>query len=219
MGNFNLDQFIPILIIALTGITSIMGFNNKDLTDKLIFNVGAVLKGGQWYRLVTSAFLHGGWMHLIFNMMTLYFFSDIIVGVFGVWRYLIIYFASVVCGGLLSLFIHRREYYYMALGASGGVVGILFAAIALAPNIGIGILFIPGRIPGWIFGLIYLGFSIYGMRNSIGNIGHDAHLGGAVVGLASAIIFLPGILQVNGLYIAIMTIPLVFLGYLLWKEK
>lgn len=212
-------QYIPYLIIALTGITSVMAFSNRDLTDKLIFNVGAVLRDKQWYRLLTSAFLHGDWMHLIFNMLTLYFFSGIIISAFNAWIYLIIYFGSILCGGLLSLFVHRKEPYYLALGASGGVVGVLFSAIALAPNVGIGLLFIPGRIPGWLFGILYLGYSIYAMRKGADNIGHDAHLGGAATGLILTIIFAPIVLQMNGLYIGLMTIPLVILAVMLWKEK
>lgn len=214
-----LSNYIPYLIIALTAISSIMGFNNRELHDRLIFNVGAILgPTKQWYRLITSAFLHGDWLHLIFNMMTLYFFSDVIIQVFGAWKYLIIYFAAILGGGLLSLLVHRKEYYYSASGASGGVVGILFAAIAIFPEIGIRFFFIPIDIPGWIFGIGYIAYSIYGMRNSIGNIGHDAHMGGAAIGLLLAIVFAPQLLTINGLYIGIMTIPLIVLAVLVWKE-
>lgn len=214
-----INRYLPILIITLTSITSIMGFSNHLLTDKLIFNPKAILKENQWYRLVSSAFLHGDWLHLIFNMYTLYLFSYSLLMYFGAWRYLVIYFASVVGGGLLSLFIHRKNDYYLALGASGGVVGILFAAIALFPNNGIGLLFIPGHIPGWLFGIIYLFFSIYGMRNRAGNIGHDAHVGGALIGLILTISFYPALLSTHGLYIGLMFIPLVILGLLIWKNK
>lgn len=212
-------KYLPLLIIILTAITSIMGFSNRELSEKLIFNPGAILRGKQWYRLVSSAFLHGDWLHLIFNMYTLYLFSKPLIGYFGAWQYLIIYFSSIIGGGLLSLFIHRKDDYYLALGASGGVVGVLFAVIALAPNMGVGLIFIPGHIPGWIFGTIYLAFSIYGMRSRVGNIGHDAHMGGAAVGLLIAILFEPRILEVNGLYVGLMIIPLAVLGILLWKGK
>lgn len=215
----NFAQYIPYLIIILTAITSVMAFSNRDLTNKLIFNVGAVLRDKQWYRMLTSAFLHGDWMHLIFNMLTLYFFSGVIVSAFGAWRYLIIYFGSVICGSLLSLFMHRKEPYYLALGASGGVVGILFAAIALAPTMQIGILFIPGRIPAWLFGILYLGYSVYAMRQNADNVGHDAHLGGAATGVLLTILFAPAVLQEHGLYIGLMSIPLVILAVLMWKQK
>lgn len=213
-------EYIPILIIILTVITSLMGFNNAEFFDRLKFNVGAILgKSKQWDRLLSSAFLHGNYIHLIFNMVTLFFFSDIIVQVFGVWIYLAIYFGSILGGGLLSLWIHRREYYYSAIGASGGVVGVLFASIAINPHIGIYMLFIPIAIPGWIFGIAYLAFSIYGMHMRAGNIGHEAHLGGAAVGLILSVIFAPVLLQANALYIGLMLIPLAVLAYYIFKKK
>jgi membrane associated rhomboid family serine protease len=111
--NFDLPQILPFLIIALTVITSIKGFGDTAFFDRYKFNVGAILgKSKQWDRLVTSATLHGDAMHLFFNMLTLYFFSGIIIynPHFGVWHYLAIYFLSIVGGGLLSLWLHRKEY-------------------------------------------------------------------------------------------------------------
>ncbi|MDR1882598.1 MAG: rhomboid family intramembrane serine protease [Prevotella sp.] len=216
---FNIADILPLIIIALTALTSIKGFNDGAFFDRYKFNVGAISgKPKQWDRLLTSATLHGDSMHLIFNMMTLYFFSDTIIQALGIWQYLAIYFGSVVGGGLLSLWIHRKEYYYSAIGASGGVVGILFAAIALFPGMTLGVMFI---IPmkGWIFGILYLGYSIYGMQTKQGNIGHDAHLGGAVTGLALAVIFAPVILEMNASYIGMMIIPLIVLVYFVLKKK
>lgn len=213
------NELLPIVLIALTAITSIRAFDNINLKNQLIFNVGAILRDKQWYRLVSSAFLHGDYVHLIFNMMTLYFFSDIIINSFGGGLFLVIYFAAVLGGGLLSLLVHRREYYYLALGASGGVVGILFAAIALYPNIGIGFFFIPNlRIPGWIFGIGYLAYSIYGMQKGTDNIGHEAHLGGAVIGLSLTLLLAPEMIPINSKYIAIMLIPLIYLAVMVWKD-
>lgn len=219
--NFDLQSVLPILIIILTVLTSIKGFNDMVFFDRYKFNVGSILgKSKQWDRLLTSATLHGDYMHLLFNMMTLYFFSPVIMHAFGVWLYLVIYFFSIVGGGLLSLFIHRREYYYSAIGASGGVVGVLFAAIAVYPQMGLRFFFIPIDIPGWIFGLGYLAFSIYGMLKNVGNIGHDAHMGGAVVGIVVALIYTPSeVLGANAFYLGIMALPLFVLAYLIWKKK
>jgi membrane associated rhomboid family serine protease len=216
---FNIANIVPIIIILLTVLTSIKGFNDMSFFDRYKFEVGAILGKKQWDRLLTSATLHGDYMHLIFNMLTLYFFSDIIIQNLGIWQYLLIYFLSVAGGGLLSLWVHRKEYYYSAIGASGGVVGVLFAGIAIFPTMGIYLFFIPIAIPGWIFGLIYLGYSIYAMQVRQGNIGHDAHLGGAAVGLILTLIFAPSLLLVNASYIGIMIIPLIVLAYFVLKKE
>lgn len=221
----HMDQakLIPTLIIALTGVTSYMGFannGNNQLFDRLKFHVGAILgRDKQWDRILSSAFLHADWMHLLFNMMTLYFFAPFVIMVFGVWKFLIIYASAIIGGGLLSLWMHRKEYSYSAIGASGGVVGVLFSVIAVAPHIEIYIMFIPVGIPAWIFGIGYLCFSIYGMRNQYGNIGHEAHLGGAAVGLIMAIMYAPQTLFTNTVYIVANIIPLIILGYFIWKER
>ena len=208
-----------ILIIALTCITSFLGFNNADFFDKGKFNVAALLKDHQWYRLISSAFLHGDFVHLLFNMFTLYFFSGIIIEYLSSSHYLVIYFSAVLGGNLLSLFIYRRNSYYSAIGASGGVSGILFAAIAINPFTKLIIFPIPIPMEGWIFGIFYLAYSVYGMKSQLGNIGHAAHLGGAVVGLLFAIIFMPQVLQTNGLYIGIMAIPLIVLAYYVYQKS
>lgn len=217
-------ELILYLIIGITGVTSYMGFANNthnELFDRLKFNVGAILgKDRQWDRMLSSAFLHADWMHLLFNMMTLYFFAPTVIAAFGVWKFLIIYFCAILGGGLVSLWMHRKHYYYSAIGASGGVVGILFATIAINPHIGIGIIFIPVFVPAWIFGIVYLGLSIYGMRNQYGNIGHEAHLGGAAVGLLISAVYMPiESLMHNAIYLAANIVPLLVLAYFIWKAR
>lgn len=213
-------DIITIIIIAITAVISFKGFNNPVFFDRYKFNVGAILKGKQWDRMITSAFLHGDVMHLIFNMFTFYFFSTLILDYSGFVFFIIVYFGSIFVGNFLSLWVHRKEFYYSAIGASGGVSGILFAVISFAPTIGITIFPIPVPISGWIFGIIYLAYSVYGMRAQLGNIGHDAHLGGAIFGIISAILFsslcsIP--IHIN--YLLLMIIPLAFLAYLVYKEK
>lgn len=219
----NQAELIPVLIIGLTVVTSYMGFENNgnnQLFDRLKFHVGAILgRDRQWDRMISSAFLHADWMHLLFNMMTLYFFAPFVVAVFGVWKFLLIYASAIIGGGLLSLWMHRNQYSYSAIGASGGVVGVLFSVIAVAPHISLHIMFIPIGIPAWIFGVGYLCFSIYGMRNQYGNIGHEAHLGGAAVGLIMAIMYRPDTLLNNSIYIIANVIPLIVLGYYVWRER
>lgn len=184
-----------------------------------MFSTYAIREMKQVDRLITSAFLHGDFMHLLFNMLALYFFSDIIIAHFSNAIYLIIYFAAVLGGNLLTLWMYRRDSTYTAVGASGGVSGIIFAAIAIYPQMTMMIFPIPIPIPGWLFGIGYLAYSVYGMRRSLGNIGHAAHLGGAAIGLILAIALYPETLQYNTFYIGIITLPLIWLGYLAYKEK
>lgn len=196
-----------------------MGFNNKQLFDRYKFNIYAILRLKQVDRLLSSGFLHADIMHLLFNMFTLYFFSDIIIQYLGEVQYIIIYLLAILGGNLLTLWVYRRDDMYSAIGASGGVSGIVFASIAIYPNLGIYIVPIPFAIPGWIYGIAYLALSIYAMKKSIGNIGHAAHLGGCIIGLALAIALDPFILQQNLLYIGIMMIPIAVLAYLVYKGE
>lgn len=212
-------NIIVIVIIGITCIISLIGFSNPTFFDRYKFNVYGIINLKQVDRLLASGFLHADFMHLLFNMFTLYFFSDIIISFFGVSEYVIIYLIAILGGNLLSLWVFRKDMAYSAIGASGGVSGILFAAIALYPKLPILIMPIPIPIQGWIYGIIYLAFSVYGMKRSIGNIGHSAHLGGAIIGLASVIILKPEILQINGFYIGIMVLPLIVLAYMVYKGK
>ncbi|MBQ0147897.1 MAG: rhomboid family intramembrane serine protease [Flavobacteriaceae bacterium] len=229
-------SFVTILVIGLNILFSWKGFNDISFFDKYKFQVGSILNKKEHYRILSSGFLHVDFMHLFFNMYTLYIFAEILINFFaspkamffgdystinmnvGYGMFLLVYIASVIGGNILSLFMYKNQPYYTAVGASGGVSGILFAAIAAFPELRLGLFFII-PMPAWIFAILYLGYSVYGMKNNIGNIGHAAHLGGAVVGLLATILYYPQLLDYNLLYIAGMTIPLAGLGYLMFKNK
>ena len=180
-------------IIAANVIVSLKGFNDTYFFDRYKLGIGAI-KAGQKERMLTSGFLHVDISHLFFNMFTLYFFAEVVIGGFGSIKFLIIYFVSLVAGSLLALFFHKDEPYYSAVGASGAVTGILYAAILLEPEMQLGIMFIPIPLPAYILGIGYLLYSIYGMKSRLGNIGHTAHFGGAVGGYVSTIVFMPSLL-------------------------
>ncbi len=216
------ENIIVIGIIVITAVFSWKGFNDSVFFDRYKFNTGAILRGKQWERLFTSAFLHGDMLHLIFNMYTFYFFSSFVLG-YGTLFFFITYFGAIVGGNLLALWMHKNNPYYSAIGASGGVCGVLFAAIIVNSQISIGIFPFPFQIPGWIFGIIYLGYSVYGMKTQLGNIGHDAHLGGAVIGIICAVAYVflnPGnpYVYFQPLYLLLMLIPLCILAYLAYRK-
>ena len=155
----NMNQAVLILIIANV-LVSMKGFNDYSFLDKYKFQVGKVLSGEK-IRTLTSGFLHVDWMHLGFNMYALYLFGDIVAGFLGMPYFLIIYFGSLLTGSLYSLRYHKNEPYYSAVGASGAVSGIVYSSILLYPDMSLYLFFIPIPIPGYIFGVGYLLYSIY----------------------------------------------------------
>lgn len=212
---------ILLIVIAVTAIISFMAFNNQTLFEKYKFNVGAILRNKEYVRLLSAGFLHGDLMHLLFNMLTLYFFGPIVIQAFGEVGFLIVYFGSILLGNLFSLYLYQSQSWYSAIGASGGVSGILFASIAMIPDLGIYFFFIPIAIPGYIFGLAYFSYSVYMMLNPRqgDNIGHAAHLGGAFFGLIYAVALQPEQAITNALYLGIMALPLIYMAYIVFVKK
>lgn len=212
---------ILLIIIAVTAIISFYAFNNIQIFEKYKFNVAAIQQRKEYIRLISAGFLHADMMHLLFNMMTLYFFGPIVIEVFGEIGFLIVYFGSIILGNLFSLYLYKKQGWYSAIGASGGVSGVLFAAIAMIPSLGIYFFFIPIPIPGFIFGLLYFGYSVYMMLNPSqhDNIGHAAHLGGAFFGLAYAVALQPEVAMSHALQLGIMALPLIYLSYEIFVKK
>jgi membrane associated rhomboid family serine protease len=198
-----------VVVIAATVYCSYRGFNSPAYLDRYIFNPEHILKDKQYYRLVSSGLLHADWMHLLFNMYSLYSFGSLIELVFGAPTFLAIYFASILGGSGVSLYLHRKHD-YNALGASGGVCGIIFACIFLVPGSSVRILFLPINIPAYIYAILFMGISYFGIRHKIGNIGHDAHLGGAIIGLLTTTVLHPWIVRYNPvLYAVVMSLAVV----------
>lgn len=199
-----------IVIMAANVLASLKGFNDNSFFERYKFGVGAI-QGGQKDRMVTSGFLHVDLSHLFFNMFTLYFFADVVISWFGPSKFLMLYFISLVAGSLLALYFHKREPYYSAVGASGAVTGILYAAILLEPQMRLGIMFIPIPLPAYVLGILYLFYSIYGMKTRLGNIGHTAHFGGAIGGYVVTILFKPDLLYTDTLMVLLLALPILLL--------
>ena len=206
-----------VLIISNTAV-SYKGFTSQQFFDTYKFEVDKILVNKDYKRLLTSGFLHVGWAHLIFNMISLYAFSGTIENELGNGQFLVIYFASLLGGSLFSLLIHKQHGDYSAVGASGAVSGVIFASIALFPGVGIGFFFLPFSIPGWLFGIVYVGFSLYGIKSKKDNIGHEAHLGGALAGMAAALCMQPYALAENYITILIIAVPAIVFTWLIIKK-
>jgi len=207
MGNLSL---VTLVIIAANALISFKGFGDYGFFERYKFNVGGIKRGEQ-IRLFSAGFLHVDMTHLIFNMLTLYFFANVVIAYLGSFNFIIIYVASLLLGNLLSLYFHKDENYYSAVGASGAVTGILYSAILLEPDMSLYIFFIPIPIPAYIFGIAYLLYSIYGMKKQLGNIGHDAHFGGAIGGYVVTLILVPVLFKTNLLMVSLLAIPILIL--------
>jgi membrane associated rhomboid family serine protease len=211
----NINQAVLMLIVANV-LVSMKGFKEYSFLNRYKFQVGKILSGEK-IRTLTSGFLHVDWMHLGFNMYALYLFGDIVARVLGIPSFLIIYFGSLLAGSLYSLQYHKNEPYYSAVGASGAVSGIVYASILLYPAMELYLFFIPIPIPGYIFGVGYLLYSIYGMKKQLGNTGHSAHLGGSIGGFALTLLLYPSVFSTNMMLVIALGIPIVLL--LFFGEK
>jgi len=214
MGDLGISM-VTIVIIAANVIMSLKGFDDRGFFEKFKFNVGSIKRGEQ-VRMISSGFLHADTSHLFFNMFTLYIFADVVIDQLGTFNFIVIYLASLIFGNLLSLYFHKDEYWYSAIGASGAVTGILYSAILLQPSMDLYMFFIPIPIPGYVFGIGYLLYSIYGMKKRIGNIGHDAHFGGAIGGYVVTLILMPSLFKTDLGHIGLLSIPIIIL-FVLYK--
>lgn len=210
----NLDYTVLIGLITANFVISFIGFIQPLFFDKYLFSVGKIRYQKQYWRLISSGFLHIGWGHLIMNMLVLYIFAEPLILSLGLLNFIVIYFISEIIGNLVSLFFHRNHYDYTAVGASGAVSGIVFACIVLSPQSEIASLFIPIGIPGWIYALIYLLGSIYAIKKNIDNIGHEAHLGGGLAGILMTFIIAPSICFQNYILNIVILIPYILLTYI-----
>jgi membrane associated rhomboid family serine protease len=194
-------------------LASYKGFNDRVFYDRYLFDASRILRDKEYHRLFTSAFLHGSWFHLGFNMIALLSFSGEVEYYFGWWQYLVLFFGSVLFGDLLALYFHRNHE-YRAVGASGGVSGLVMAFIVTAPNSAISFILIPIEIKSWIFGIAYVLITIIAIKRSNDNIGHEAHLGGAMAGVLLALAFDPSLITLRPWLIAAIMIPCIIFLWL-----
>lgn len=193
MGEFSI---IGALLFIINGYATYMGLRDFSYLQHYNFHVDSILRKKQYHRLLTSGFLHANWLHFIFNMLALMAFSFQIETDLGYAQYLIIYFGSLIGGNLLALWIHRNHGDYQAVGASGAISGLIFSFILMFPDSSIGFILLPPELSfkSWIFGILFVLISIWGIKKQADNIGHEAHIGGAIIGVLITIAFKPSIL-------------------------
>jgi len=192
---------ISIVLIVISVVASLYAWNHQDKYYKWMMNPYAVVHKQQYFRLITSGFIHNGYVHLLFNMITLYFFGDVIeqilryyYGGSGIIYFLLLYFLGMVVADIPSIIKHRNNPNYNSLGASGAVSAVVFSSILFNPTAKICVFLPIFCLPGFIFGILFLIYSYYQGRRMADNINHDAHLYGAVFGVLYSIILEPRVI-------------------------
>jgi membrane associated rhomboid family serine protease len=208
---------IGILIIGLNIAFTFIGFKNDAFFEQYRFHIASI-KRGQYYRLLSSGFLHVNTTHLLFNMFTFYFFVDIVVGIIGTTAFLALFLGSLLAGNFFGYYFHFKDDYYSAVGASGAVTGILFSALLLYPDIELMLFLIPIPIPGYLFGIGYLLYTLYGMKAQNDTIGHTAHFGGAVGGILITLVVMPEVVYSSVFMLSILSLAVVVAGILIYKQ-
>lgn len=202
---------LTIILIATITVTTIYAFNHSDFYYKYSFNVGAIKNDKEYYRIITSAFIHVDYTHLIFNMVTLFSFAESVEIGYSSFVIFLSFLLSVIGGGVYSLINNWKNDNYSAVGASGGVCGIIYSSIFLMESGSINLMFIPIPIPDYIYAVLFILVSHYLMKKGTDNIGHDAHLGGAFTGVIYAICVIPWVFMQEIHIILAMFLPFAIL--------
>lgn len=187
---------ITLIIIVVTCIVSFIAFSNDKVFDDLIFYPPAITYQKQFYRFFTCGFIHANYMHLLFNMYSLYAFGGMVesmfygaFGAYGKWLYLLMYLSSLYFCLLPTYLKNKDNEHYRSLGASGAVSAVIFSFIFFEPSRGLGLIILPNfALPGFVFGALYLIISSYLDKRGGGNINHSAHIWGALYGVSFLIV-------------------------------
>lgn len=195
MQNFDFTSSVTFLIIGISTVSSLLAlYGVPGLFGKGYLKPYRVVREHSWYELITSGFLHANFGHLFVNMFTLYFFGQIMEYRLGPVYFLALYLTAMIVAGIPSVIKYKDNPDYATLGASGAVSGVLFAYIYLYPLRSIYLLFIPIPIPAFVFGILYLAYSMYESKQERGKINHEAHIAGALWGIVYLLV-LPSVLS------------------------
>lgn len=195
---------VTLILIIITSIVSLLAlYVNESIYEKGMLRPYRTVRSNTWYEVISSGFLHGSFTHLLVNMFVLYFFGSVMEGVLGPVQFTALYISALAFSSIPSFVLHRNNPNYATIGASGAVEAVLFSYIFVFPTEKLILLILPIPIPAWLFGILFLVYSVYeGTKGSM-KINHEAHIAGAVWGILYLIFFVPNsidhILSVFGL--------------------
>jgi len=190
---------VTLALIILTGLISYQCFNNNQLFNKLLHHPFSEKRNKEYYRWITSGFVHGDWTHLLINLFVFWSFGEAIENIFvakfgtilGRVNYLVLYFGSMIVADLFTFIKHKDNSGFSSVGASGAISGIVFAFVLFSPMSTLLVMFII-PMPAILFALLYVAYSFYASKKGLHRIfDHDAHLWGAIAGLIITIIMIP----------------------------
>ncbi len=186
---------ITTIIIIATCIVSVSAFNNPRLKNDLLFWPAEIEDRRQYYRFLTYGFVHADFMHLAFNMISLYSLGNFLennfitlFGRMGSVMYILLYVLGLIFSTIPDYYYYKNYSGYRALGASGAVCAVIFAAIMIYPTMSLSFFFLPFGIPGYLFGILFLLVSVWLAKRGSDNIGHRAHFSGAIFGMLFTIV-------------------------------
>lgn len=182
---------VSALIFLFTIITSIYAFYDGGTYGKFMLHPYSVAKGKNVYQLITSGLIHQDWSHLIFNMLSYYFFAFNLERTIGHWQFGLLYFVSLILSDLPSVYRHKDHFWYNSLGASGAVCAVVFSFIMFSPMTKLIIFPIPIPIPAVLYGVLFLAYTSYAGRKANDGINHDAHFYGALAGVLITVALYP----------------------------
>ncbi len=200
--NYLINTPVASIIFALTVATSIYGFSNPNVLSNMVLHPYTIHRDkSKWYTIFTSGMVHADWMHLIFNMMTFYFFGFLLERIFvdisgqlGHLYFALLYLVSLVLSDIPTIIKNKNISNYYSLGASGAISAVLFSFILFYPKQELRIFFaIP--MPAYVFAFLYIGYCVWASKNSRDNINHDAHLFGSLTGIILTILMYPWIIK------------------------
>ncbi|MGE0409371.1 MAG: rhomboid family intramembrane serine protease [Amphiplicatus sp.] len=179
------------LIAANVAISFYAFFVDRGFINQFAFNVGAVTRNEQHYRVITSAFLHADFLHLFVNMLTLFFFGPTVERILGKLGFLVVYFGAIIASGIVSAVVNKKNPDFSAVGASGAVSGVVLSFCVFFPLAPLYILFVPFGVPAILYGVLYMAVSARLMGRAGNRIAHEGHLGGALAGVILTLLMKP----------------------------